>query len=325
MAQSSLLIGDIGGTNARFALADPDQVAFSDAMTLKCADFASADAAIQRYLEEISAPAPTVICLAAAGPLIGDSIKVTNNHWNIAAKDVGGVFKIDSVRLLNDFEALAYSIPFLGEDDCAPIGLPVPRKLPDDKFNIAIIGPGTGLGTAGLCRRGDLLIPISGEGGHTGFSPESQVQIEVLKVLRERFERVSVERLVSGSGIENIYNALTLIHGEKRTQLTAAEIFAAATTDNEPRAKETISLFFDILGQVAGDLALALDARDGVFIAGGIAKRYPDLLASSGFRNGFESKGRHRALMESVPTQLITHAEPGLLGSAYCARALSSS
>jgi glucokinase len=170
-----------------------------------------------------------------------------------------------------------------------------------------------------------LLIPISGEGGHVGFSPESQVQIEVLKVLRERFERVSVERLVSGSGLENIYNALTLIHGEKRTQLSAAEIFAAAITANEPRAKEAINLFFDVLGQVAGDLALLLDARDGVFIAGGIAKRYPDLLANSGFRNGFESKGRHRTLMESIPTQLINHAEPGLLGSAYCARELSLS
>ena len=264
MAQSTLLIGDIGGTNARFALADPDGVGFSDARSLKCADFASAEAAVQHYLEEISAPAPTVICLAAAGPLIGDSIKVTNNHWNISPKDIGGIFKIDSVRLLNDFEALAYSIPFLGADDCTAIGLPLPRKLPDDHFNVAIIGPGTGLGTAGLCRRGDLLVPIPGEGGHVGFSPESQVQIEVLKVLRERFERVSVERLVSGSGIENIYNALTLIHGEKRTQLSAAEIFAAATADNEPRAKETVSLFFDMLGEVAGDLGLTLIARDGV-------------------------------------------------------------
>ncbi len=324
MTQGTLLIGDIGGTNARFALADPDGVGFSQALTLKCADFASANAAVQYYLEEISAPAPTVICLAAAGPLIGDSIKVTNNHWNISSGDIRGMFKIGSVRLLNDFEALAYSIPLLGTDDCMAIGLPLPRKLSGDNFNVAIIGPGTGLGTAGLCRRGDLLIPIAGEGGHIGFAPESDLQIEVLKVLRERFERVPVERLVSGPGIENIYEALTLIHGEERTQLTAAEIFAAATTDNEARAKETVSLFFDVLGQVAGDLALTLIARDGVFIAGGIAKRYPELMASSGFRNGFESKGPHRALMKSIPTQLITHAEPGLLGSAYCARKLSS-
>lgn len=325
MAQSALLIGDIGGTNARFALADTDKVGFSGALTLKCADFASADAAIQRYLEQTSAAAPAVICLAAAGPLIGDSINVTNNHWSISPQDIGSVFGIESVRLLNDFEALAYSIPFLGTHDSIAVGLPLPRELPDDEFNIAVIGPGTGLGTAGLCRRGGLFIPISGEGGHVGFAPESQVQIEVLKVLRERFERVSAERLVSGSGIENIYNALTLIHGEKRTQLTAAEVFAAAAAGNDPRAVETIGLFFDVFGQVAGDLALALDARDGVFIAGGIAKRYPDLLASSGFRNAFESKGRHRTLMESIPTQLITHDEPGLLGSAYCALELSSS
>jgi len=215
MAQSALLIGDIGGTNARFALADTDKVGFSGALTLKCADFASADAAIQHYLEQTSAAAPAVICLAAAGPLIGDSINVTNNHWSISPQDIGSVFGIESVRLLNDFEALAYSIPFLGTHDSIAVGLPLPRELPDDEFNIAVIGPGTGLGTAGLCRRGGLFIPISGEGGHVGFAPESQVQIEVLKVLRERFERVSAERLVSGSGIENIYNALTLIHGEK--------------------------------------------------------------------------------------------------------------
>ena len=316
-----LLIGDIGGTNARFAIANPNSVGYSAAATLKCEDYPSIEQAITQYLGDSGAGVPDVICLAAAGPLIGDSINVTNNHWNIRPTDLAGEFGLNRVSLLNDFEAVAYSIPFLGSDGHVAVGLPVAGDLPEE-FNIAIAGPGTGLGTAGLCRRSDQLIPISGEGGHTGFAPETKVQMEILTLLHDRFERVSAERLLSGSGIENIYSALCVIHDAKPTMVSAAEVFAASA--NDARAAETVNMFFDVLGQVSGDLALVLDARDGVYIAGGICKRYPDLLQNSGFRNAFESKGRHRALMERIPTQLITHDEPGLLGAAYCALQMSS-
>ncbi|MDH3432765.1 MAG: glucokinase, partial [Gammaproteobacteria bacterium] len=141
----------------------------------------------------------------------------------------------------------------------------------------------------------------------------------ILMALRERFDRVSSERVVSGPGLENIYWALGQIHGEKLPKLTAAEIFAKAGDNSDPHAAEAVALFFEILGQVAGDLALTLGAEDGVYIAGGIVKRYPDLLANSRFRSGFESKGTHRSLMERIPTQLILHEQPGLLGAAYCA------
>ena len=325
MTDKTLLIGDIGGTNARFALANPDTPGFHDAMTLKCADFAWADDAIRHYLDELSAPSPTVICLAAAGPVVENTVQVTNNHWTLNAAAISADFGIHAVRLLNDFEALAYSVPHLQSTDSLSIGLPELKPLPEDSFNIAIIGPGTGLGAAGLVKRGSSLIPVVGEGGHVGFAPKSQVQIEILNALRSKFDRVSVERLVSGSGLENIYWALTRIHGEQRTQLSAKEIFANNGEGGDPRAAEAIHMFFEILGQVAGDLALTMGAKDGVYLAGGIAKRYPELLQNSGFRNAFENKGRHRAYMERIPTLLITHDEPGLLGSASCALELSSS
>jgi glucokinase len=314
-----LLIGDIGGTNARFALADTARPAFSEVRTLQCDDYESADVAIKHYLDSVGAESPRVICLAAAGPIIDKRVRFTNNHWEIAADELAAEFSIEGVRLLNDFEAIAYSVPFLSTDDCMPIGLPEPRPLDADHYMVGVIGPGTGLGAVGLRRHGDILLPIAGEAGHCGFAPETQVQIDILRALRERFDRVSSERLVSGPGLENLYWALMRIHGEKRAHLSPADIFKAAIDNSDPLAAEAVQMFFEVFGQVAGDLALTLGAEDGIFIAGGISKRYPDLLKNSGFRHGFENKGRHRSLMERVPTQLILHDQPGLLGAAYCA------
>jgi glucokinase len=135
--------------------------------------------------------------------------------------------------------------------------------------------------------------------------------------LRERFDRVSAERLVSGSGLENIYWALNRIHGDQRSHMSAAEIFESGSNNSDLRAAESVQMFFEILGQVAGDLALTLGAEDGMYIAGGIVQRYPTLLVNSRFRSSFESKGRHRSLMERIPTQLIMHKQPGLLGASY--------
>lgn len=320
----SLLIGDIGGTNARFALADPRRTGFSKLETLQCEDYESAEDAIKDYLRSVKAGAPTAICLAAAGPIVDKRVRFTNNHWQIDAAQLAADFGIEAVRLLNDFEAIAYSIPFLAPADCMPVGLPEPKPLGGHHYMVGILGPGTGLGAVGLLKFGDLYLPIAGEASHAGFAPETQVQLDILSKLRERFDRVSVERLVSGPGLENIYWALTTIHAAKRQPRGPAEIFSAAIDKSDLLAGEAVQMFFEILGQVAGDLALTLGARNGIFIAGGIAKRYPDLLVSSGFRAGFERKGRHRSLLERVPTQLILHEQPGLLGAAYCARQLAT-
>ena len=316
MNKPTLLIADIGGTNARFALARHDAIAFEKPKTLKCADFSTATDAIRYYLESVSAADPDAICLAAAGPVIDESIVVTNNDWTLSAAELRSGFDVQDVRLLNDFEAISLSIPHLDTQYLEPVGSASQEALPSDRFSVAIVGPGTGFGTGALYKRDGHLNLVVGEGGHIGFAPKSKVQIEILEVLRDKYERVCVERLLSGTGIENIYWALHVLRGERRDKLSAAEIFASAIDGSDYCAADATQLFFEVLGQVAGDIALVLGATDGVYIAGGITKRYPEMLHISGFRNAFESKGHHRALMERIPTRLITHEEPGLLGAA---------
>lgn len=319
MNEGCLLIGDIGGTNARFALADSRTPGFSRKKSFACADFETTVLAIRTYLEEVGSLEPDIICLAAAGPVIDNAVRLTNNNWTINAAELARELSGASVKLLNDFEAIAYSIPYLKEGDSMPLGLTETRTIDDQRYAYGIVGPGTGLGYAALYKREGILIPITGEGGFMGFAPESQAQLDVLTVLREKYDRVSYERLVSGPGMENIYWALTRIHGEKQTTLSASEIFSRAEKDGDQIAEETVQLFFELLGQVAGNVAISMSTFDGVYIAGGIAKRYPEILANSRFRSGFENKGRHRALMEKIPTRLITYEDPGLLGAAYCA------
>ena len=324
MGDSCLIIGDIGGTNARFAIANPAEPGFTNTRLYACKNFETADSAIRSYLEDISGPDPDAICLAVAGPVVEQSVRFTNNNWSISSKELGSDFGGAPVCLLNDFEAIAYSVPFLAPTDSELIGLP-DGGIPDsESYMLGIIGPGTGLGCAALCVRDGLPIPIVGEGGHSGFAPESQVQMDVLAVLRERFDRVSDERLVSGPGLQNLYWALKKIHGEKPVSLSAEEIFKRCESKKSARAEEAVQLFFELLGQISGNVALTLNTFDGVYIAGGIAKRYPHLLADSRFRAGFENKGRYRSLMEQIPTRLITHSDPGLLGASYCAARLTT-
>ena len=322
MAESCLLIGDIGGTNARFARVHPDESGFSGELILHGADYETAEQAITDYLERSGNIEPDVICLAAAGPVVDGCVRLTNNEWVIDSRELRQKYPKSSVRLLNDFEAIAYSIPTLGENDISTVGL-LPSELEGKaEFTLGVMGPGTGLGIGGLLGRENGIYPVVGEGSHAGFAPETRMQLKVLKQLRQRYERVSEERMVSGPGLENIYWALRKIHGEKTNGITAAEIFSGVLANEDVIATEATQLFFEVLGQIAGNLALALGAYDGVYLAGGILKRYPDLLKTSSFRSGFENKGRHRSLMEKVPTSLILHPQPGLLGASHCARQL---
>jgi glucokinase len=319
MTEPSLLIGDIGGTNARFALAHPADAGFTEELTLSCADFETADEAIAAYLARAGASEPDVICLACAGPVLDGRVNVINNHWEIDSRDLVRRYPMVSVRLLNDFEAIAYSIPLLTEADLMSIGVAPVALQENADFTIAVIGPGTGLGIGGLLSRGGGFYPVVGEGGHAGFAPQAPAQQQVLRQLRKDFERVSNERLISGPGLENIYRALSSERGKPET-ITAAEIFSRVLARQDAVASDAVQLFFEALGQVAGDLVLTLGAYDGVFLAGGILKRYPDLLKASDFRAGFEAKGRHRGIMERVPISLVLHPQPGLLGAGLCAR-----
>jgi glucokinase len=318
-----VLIGDIGGTNARFAIADigaGGAGGYTSEQVYPCADFPTLVDAIRFYLDQNDVPLPQSIYLAVAGPVVDEQVRLTNNPWSISVTELRQGFGSEVIHLLNDFEAIAWSIPGMPLDELLPIGSLQPDSLEMSDYTVAAIGPGTGLGAAGLRAHNGQFSAIVGEASHGGFSPESSEQIEILSVLRDRFERVSCERLVSGPGLENLYWALARIHGENRPRLPAAEIFQASIDGNDQLAHRAIELFYEILGQVAGDLALSLGARNGVYIAGGIARRYPQKLVDSRFRRGFESKGRHRSLMERIPTQLIMHKQAGLLGASCYAR-----
>lgn len=320
---TTVLIGDVGGTNARFALASPDVAGYRDEQILLCEDFDTPELAVQSYLDSLDSEPPEAACIAAAGPVVDGGVDFTNNDWHLKEKELSAVLGGVQARVLNDFEAVAFSLPELADTDLAAIGQHKAPDLGTDKFTVGVIGPGTGLGAAGLISQAGCRLPIKTEMGRVGFAPETALQKAVWEVMRNRFGRVSDERMVSGSGLENIYTALSEIHGETIHTLTAAEVFDQAPGNH--LATETINLFFEMLGQVAGNFALSVGAFDGVFIGGGIAQRYETMLLESSFRVSFENKGRHRYLMERIPVSLIRHQQPGLLGAAVVAASLGSS
>lgn len=319
MASGGMLVGDIGGTNARFALAGGHGVDFDHLLELECADFESSTDAVRHYLDAVGAGRVEAVCLAVAGPVVAGEVRMTNSPWIVSTAEIRKGLRVDSVRLINDFEAIALSIPLLDRRDFLTIGSCRYEGLPEGDFGIAVVGPGTGLGVAGLLRRQGLLVPVTGEGGHVGCAPESSPQAEIVEVLRKKFDRVSAERLVAGTGVENIHAALVTINGMSAEPLSASQVFAKARS-GDSLAEQAVNVFFEMLGQIAGDLALTIGAWDGVFIAGGIAKRYPSMLEDSSFRQAFEAKGRYRSLMAGIPTLLITHDQPGLVGAAAALR-----
>jgi glucokinase len=217
-----VLIGDIGGTNARFAIADNGTRGYTSEQVYRCADFPTLVDAIRFYLDQTDVPLPQSIYLAVAGPVVDDQVRLTNNPWSISVRELRQGFGSEGIHLLNDFEAIAWSIPGMPLDEQLPIGSLKPDSFEVSDYTVAAIGPGTGLGAAGLRAHNGQISAIVGEASHGGFSPESSEQIEILSVLRDRFERVSCERLVSGPGLENLYWALARIHGENRPRLPAA-------------------------------------------------------------------------------------------------------
>jgi len=320
MAESRLLVGDIGGTNARFALVDPVTGQVSHELALKCVDFESPEVAMRHYLDAHPGKDPDAICIAAAGPVVGGCVDFTNSNWHLRETALCQAFGGVGVRVINDFEATAYSLPQLTGRDLALVGLEPLPHLDKGDFTLGVIGPGTGLGAAALLRRGGSIVSLGTEVGHVGFAPETALQKAIWEVLRHRFGRVSDERLLSGSGIENIYTALSEIHDNSVHPLSAADIFAQVHENH--LAAETVNLFFETLGQVAGNFALAMGAFDGIYIGGGIVQRYETLLMESGFRASFENKGRHRHIMEKIPVALIRNPHPGLVGAAVLAVSL---
>lgn len=317
-----VLIADIGGTNARFALADTALHApllVDTVRRYRVADFPSLAAAARRYLEETGAT-PRRAVLAIAGRIDAGEVRATNSPWRIVATELRQTLGLDHVRLLNDFAAQSLCLPLLESEDIHVIGTPpAPPIGGRAQQTFAVVGPGTGLGVGALLLRDQRFLPLETEAGHCGYAPDSPEEIEVLKVLAVRFGRVSSERLISGSGLVNLHQALATIDGAPVVALAPEQITERAQRGDDALCVRSVELFCAIFGAVAGDAVLGLGGWDGVFLAGGMSPVLLPWLRQGAFRRRFESKGRLSAPMREVPTVVVTHPHAGLLGAAASA------
>ena len=307
---------DLGGTHARFALAevaDGRVVSLGDPVTLKTADYASLQTAYAAFGEQTGAPLPRAAAIAVASPIGGELIKLTNNPWIIRPALIPERLGVDTFVLINDFGAVGHAVAQVGpehfEHVCGP-DAPLP-----DHGSITVCGPGTGLGVAQVLHVKGAYHVIETEGGHQDFAPLDAIEDALLKRLRKTFTRVSNERVVAGPGIVAIYQTLAEIEGRAIQQLDDKAIWALALDGSESLALAALDRFCLALGAVAGDLALAHGPK-GVVIAGGLGLRLKDRLLQSGFEQRFTAKGRFQGLMKSVPVKIITHPQPGLFGAA---------
>jgi glucokinase len=309
------LVGDIGGTNARFAWQSGPSQPLTDLATYPCADHPSLQAAMQHYFIEHAKPGAPWCAIGIANPVVGDRVQMTNHHWSFSISEVKRALGFDRFLVLNDFTALALSLPALPHSDLRQIG--GAAAIPGAP--LGLIGPGTGLGVSGLlpAHNGRSAIPINGEGGHVTLSAVDELEEAVVRQLRRRFGHASAERALSGPGLVNLYGALCEIDGVAARPLLAPEITTLALSGQDRQCVSVIDVFFSLLGTVAGNLALSLGARGGVYIGGGIVPRLGDRIDRSSFRQRFEEKGRFRAYLAPVPVFVVQASmSPALLGAA---------
>lgn len=309
------LLGDIGGTHARFAVGDVQEHGLHEVASLSVADHPAFTGALKHYLACVAERRrwhrqPAEVCLAVACPPGQDPLRFTNSDWVLDRDDLAHVLGACPVHVINDFEAVGHAVPHLSTEDWEQVGSGSTRT----GRPIAVLGPGTGLGACTVLPGADGAQVLAGEGGHVDFAPVDETEIEILRLLLTRYPRVSAERLLSGAGIENIYWALTQLRGAGHRLDDAPAISAAALAGEDPVAVETLSVFCRVLGAVAGNLALTVGAHGGVYIAGGIAPRILPLLRGGDFRERFLAKGRFRDYLENVPTRIVTRNDAGLFG-----------
>ena len=311
-----ILIGDIGGTNARFwilldAYAEPKP--FPDLLT---ADFPSIEDAIQQGVLDKTSVQPRSAILAVAGPIHAQEVQLTNCHWVIRPGEMRTNLGLEDIVIINDFEAQALAVAALSDDYRETIGT-TGAVAPASRV---VLGPGTGLGVAGLVHVQRRWIPVSGEGGHVDLGPRSERDFAVFPHLDRIEGRISAEQVLCGRGLVNLYKAVCAADDLKPVHKTPADITTAGLAHTDAASAETLSLFATYLGRVAGDLALTFMARGGVYLAGGISQKILPALKLPEFRAAFEDKAPHSELMRSIPTFVVTHPQAALAGLAAYAR-----
>lgn len=303
------LLADIGGTHARFSVLGREGSP-SAPVVLEAARFADFRAALDAYLEgEGMRRDFAVAAVCVAGPVTDEGVTLTNSGWRLSRQALRQATGAEDARLVNDFTAVALALPELGEPDLRKLGGGVAERGAAK----AVLGPGTGLGVSGLVPDGrGGYAPLTGEGGHVDLAPAGAREMAVLERLAERFGHVSVERVLSGAGLQNLYTAVS--GGADDEPPAPRDIAAMAKAGAADAAVETVALFTGWLGAVAGDLALTLGARGGVYIGGGIVPAWGEDFDARSFRARFEAKGRFRDYMQGIPTWVITHPHPAFVG-----------
>jgi glucokinase len=315
-APTRIVAADIGGTHARFAIAevaDGKVVSLSEPTRMACADHASFQTAWEAYGETLDEPLPRAASIALAAPITGDLIKLSNNPWVVRPALVNRKLGLDTHLLLNDFAAVAHAVDAVGPEHLAHVTGPE-AALPDDGI-VSIIGPGTGLGVAMLARIGARGHVFATEGGHSDFAPLDRIEDRLLERLRGEHTRVSVERVVAGPGIRPILETIAEIEGRPMPQGDDKALWTMALAGENSLAEAALDRFCQCLGAVAGDVALT-HGPGPVVLAGGLGLRLAEILPQSGFAERFAAKGRYRKLMEQQTVSIITHPEPGLFGAA---------
>jgi glucokinase len=310
---SSVLLADIGGSKSRFALANsagrPEHILVVENDTV-----ADLEAAVARYLDETGA-CPRGATLAVAGPIDGEDVALTNRAWRFRCGELARRFGWSQLRVVNDFEAIAWALPRLGAAETRPLGSPATTMRDCVKL---VLGPGTGLGVAALLPAGGCWHVVPSEGGHAAFGPQAADEVEVFARLRDECGSVSAECVLSGPGLVRLARAL-----DPRAALREPETIVAGALAREPTALAATRLFVRLLGRFAGSLALTFKALGGVYITGGVAGGLGPLLDEPQFRSAFEAHPPYQALLQGIPTLLITCEEPGLIGCAALASEIS--
>lgn len=312
-ASAIRLVADVGGTNARFALS-PRPDTFTDVRVLACAQFPTIADAVRHYLREAGAPPVRDVVIAIATPLLGDEVRMTNHHWSFSIEKTRVDLGLRTLLVINDFSALAMSLPFLPDAELRRLD-----RHEDKRAGVkAVVGPGTGLGVAGLVPTAHGWQPVATEGGHVTLAPASPLEIEILQVLWRKYAHVSAERVVSGMGIPLLYRALCTIADTQPEPGTddAAGVVALADAGVGATANQTLSVFSKLLGGVAGNVALTFGSIGGLYIGGGVVGKLGRHFDIDAFRERFLSKGRFAAYLEAVPNYLILAEQPAFIGAA---------
>ena len=310
------LIADIGGTNARFALVEEGSTTPQHERTLSCANYRTLIDAVLAYLEDASQEMPETASLAIATPVSNDRVVMTNHVWDLSLEETRKTLGLKSLKVLNDYTALALALPYLDKDDLHQVG----GGTAVAKQTMAVLGPGTGLGVSGAIYAGDYWLPLQSEGGHASYGPLDDRETAVINVIRKHRDHISAESLVSGPGLVLLYESIAKCDGVEHELLSPEQIANKALRKSDVSADEAVAMLCGILGSIAGNLALTLGARGGVFIGGGIVPKLGDFFDSSPFRTRFESKGRFSKYLSEIPTQVINSKYPALIGAAVAVR-----